>query len=176
MPQTLVLTLIGPDRPGLVERVADAAAANGGNWTGSQMARMAGQFAGVVCLQCADEQAQALTDALNNLHEAGLTLTVSQGSVNPPQTDAVLIALQFIGLDRPGLVYEMSAALAARSVNVLDLQTEVVNAPMSGEQMFQASAQLAVPVGEDPDALCAELEAIADRLELDLSFDMPVSE
>ncbi len=44
----LVLTLIGPDRPGLVEAVAEPIAAHGGNWLESRMAHLAGQFAGIV--------------------------------------------------------------------------------------------------------------------------------
>ena len=44
----LVLTLIGPDRPGLVEAVAEVVAAHGGNWLESRMARLAGKFAGIL--------------------------------------------------------------------------------------------------------------------------------
>ena len=44
----LVLTLIGPDRPGLVEAVAQPIAANGGNWLESRMAHLGGKFAGIL--------------------------------------------------------------------------------------------------------------------------------
>ena len=45
---TLVLTLIGPDRAGLVEAVAAVVADHGGNWLESRMSRLAGQFAGIL--------------------------------------------------------------------------------------------------------------------------------
>ena len=45
---TLVLTLIGDDRAGLVNAVAEVVARHGGNWERSQMAELAGKFAGIV--------------------------------------------------------------------------------------------------------------------------------
>ena len=44
----LVLTLIGSDRPGLVEAVAEVIAGHGGNWLESRMAHLAGKFAGIL--------------------------------------------------------------------------------------------------------------------------------
>ena len=48
MRDTLVLTVIGPDRTGLVQSVAERITAVGGNWEESRMARLAGQFAGIL--------------------------------------------------------------------------------------------------------------------------------
>ncbi|WP_277423370.1 glycine cleavage system protein R, partial [Pseudomonas viridiflava] len=44
----LVVTLVAPDKPGLVERIAQCIAEQGGNWLESRMSRMAGQFAGIL--------------------------------------------------------------------------------------------------------------------------------
>src|SRR4051812_3506563 len=40
----LVMTIIGPDRPGLVELLASLVAEHGGNWLESRMSHLAGQF------------------------------------------------------------------------------------------------------------------------------------
>ena len=67
----LVLTLIGPDRPGIVDSVSEVVAAHGGNWLESRMAHLAGKFAGVLCVEVADDQAAALEDALSRLDVDG---------------------------------------------------------------------------------------------------------
>ena len=51
MKTSLILTLIGPDRPGLVSAVSACAGAHGANWMESRLTRLAGQFAGVVRLE-----------------------------------------------------------------------------------------------------------------------------
>ena len=48
MSVSLVLTVIGPDRPGLVEALSQSIASHDGNWLESRMAKLSGQFAGIV--------------------------------------------------------------------------------------------------------------------------------
>ena len=67
MNQSLILTVIGPDRTGLVEAVARHVTAHGGNWLESRMARLAGKFAGILRVQVPDEQVDELTSALRDL-------------------------------------------------------------------------------------------------------------
>ena len=56
----LVLTVFAPDKPGQVERIAQCIAEHGGNWLESRMARLAGQFAGIVRIECPCASADAL--------------------------------------------------------------------------------------------------------------------
>jgi glycine cleavage system regulatory protein len=48
MSLSLVLTVIGDDRPGLVERLSAAIGKHGGNWLQSSMSHLSGKFAGIV--------------------------------------------------------------------------------------------------------------------------------
>ena len=57
MARALVMTVIGEDRPGLVEALAELIAAHEGSWDESRMARLAGHFAGVVQIHLPDERA-----------------------------------------------------------------------------------------------------------------------
>jgi len=148
MARTLVLTVIGPDRPGLVEGLAELIAAHAGSWDESRMARLAGHFAGVVQIQLADDRAAGLIAALPGLGARGLSVSVvdSEAPDRPLEAGATLW-LEIVGQDRPGIVRDVSRALAALSVNVQDLRTTVENAPMSGERLFRARAELAPPPG-----------------------------
>lgn len=142
MQTTLVMTVIGPDRTGLVESIARTVAEHGGNWLESRMCRLGGEFAGLIRVVVPDEQKRPLIAALEKI--ADLTIVVR--SETPPQSakQAVLVTLEVVGQDRPGIVREMTRALSAQGINVEELVTECVSAPMSGEPLFQAHAQILV--------------------------------
>jgi glycine cleavage system regulatory protein len=163
----LVLTLIGPDRPGIVESIADAVASRGGNWLESRMAHLAGKFAGILRIEVPPEKAAGLEAALRALETAGLKLVLERATPQDrPQPHAMEIAL--LGLDRPGLVREISDLLASRGVNVEELVTDRYSAPMTGELMFKAELRVDVPDAVDPRELRAGLERLAGDLMVEL--------
>lgn len=172
--QYLVLTVIAEDQPGLVERIAQCISSHDGNWLESRMARMAGQFAGILRIEVAPPQQAALLAALTALQAQGLRIQVAAaGSPAPSASRAIRLAL--VGNDRPGIVRDISRLLSSHGVNLESLSTEVLPAPMSGELLFQAEALLAVPHSLALDELQAHLETLADDLmvELKLQLDEP---
>ena len=88
--------------------------------------------------------------------------------------DARHLRLELLGSDRPGIIREISAALALRGINVDELRTEVVSAPMSGELLFRASAELWIPPTLDLEVLRKDLEALAHELMVDVDLDEPI--
>lgn len=174
MARTLVLTAIGPDRPGLVESLAELIAAHGGSWDESRMARLAGHFAGVVQVQLPDDRVVALQAALPTLASKGLAASVvdsDPGLAAPIAGD--VFRLELVGQDRPGIVRDVSRALAALSVNVQDLWTAVESAPMSGERLFRARAELALPPALSRDTVRRTLERLAGDMMVDITLDEP---
>jgi glycine cleavage system regulatory protein len=165
----LVLTLLGPDRPGLVEAVAQAIVASGGNWVESRMARLAGQFAGVLRVELPSAAAVDLLGAgLARLETQGLRLVLQPSDRAPAVEPQQVMELELLGLDRPGLVREVSRLLAAQNINVEELVTDRSSAPMSGEMMFRARARLAVPAGVDVASVRASLERLAGDLMVEI--------
>lgn len=166
---TLVLTVIGDDRAGLVNALAEVVAAHGGNWERSQLAEQAGKFAGLVTVTVPDRDADALTAALAPL--AGLLdVTVQRGAEVRRAADGRRVRVELVGGDRPGIVQEITAVLGRHGVNIDLWQTAVRDAPMAGGQLFEAVAELVVPSGVDPDRLRHELEALADELMVELQI------
>jgi len=165
----LVMTLIGPDRTGLVEAVARAVAAHGGNWLQSRMCRLGGEFAGILCVEVPADKKSALLDALQKI--SGLNVIVHSGEKTISAVGARQTKMEIIGQDRPGIVREISAALARAGVNVEEFSSEVVSGPMSGETLFRAAARLQLPQNCDRAALKKELEQIAADLLVDVSFE-----
>lgn len=168
MQTPLVLTVLGKDRTGLVESLASLVAEHGGNWLESRMCRLGGEFAGILRVVAPSDRLPALTRALEKLQERGLTVTMRPDQDSPPGTGQHLMTLELVGHDRPGIVRQLTAALAARGINVEELSTECVSAPMSGESLFKAEARLLVPGACDPAVLRAELEKIAADMMVDL--------
>ena len=157
MQTTLVMTVIGPDRTGLVESVASLVTDHGGNWLESRMCRLGGEFAGIVRVALPKAQQPALEAALGKL--SSLTIGVHGDGPVQSTSPAVLVALEVVGQDRPGIVREITRALSAQDINVEELATECVSAPMSGELLFQARAKILVPANVALDQLRQTLES-----------------
>jgi glycine cleavage system regulatory protein len=162
------MTVIGPDRTGLVESVARVVAEHGGNWLESRMSRLGGEFAGILRIEIPAEKKVALLDALQKI--SGLSVTVRSDETKMSAAAGRQTKLEIIGHDRPGIVREISSVLTRSHVNVEEFTSEVVSAPMSGETLFKAAARLQLPEGCDLAALKNELEKIAADLLVDVSF------
>jgi glycine cleavage system regulatory protein len=170
MQLSLVMTVIGQDRPGLVESIARVVAEHGGNWLESRMSRLGGQFAGIVRVQLPREHEVGAVRALKALEAEGLTVVVHSDQPAAPQGDRLLRVLDLVGQDRPGIVREISHALASFGVNVEELHTEISSAAMSGETLFQARATVSIPPACDLASLRVKLEQIAADLIVDVSL------
>jgi glycine cleavage system regulatory protein len=164
----LVMTLIGPDRTGLVEAVARSVADHGGNWLASRMCRLGGEFAGILRLELPAEKKTPLLGALQKI--PGLTVVVQPDPQLAAPPPARQTQLEIVGHDRPGIVREITGALARAGVNVEEFSSEVLSAPMSGETLFKAGARLQLPERCDVAMLKGDLEKIAADLLVDVSF------
>lgn len=171
MNASLVITLIGTDRPGLVNALAARAAACGANWLESSMAQLAGKFAGIVRLEIAEADAGKLEAALRELEAEGLRLTIERGAAAPVAGTARTTNFTLVGHDRPGIVREISAALARHGASISKLETACENASFSGEPLFRASIEVQLPASVQPAVLKAELETLANELMVDLNLE-----
>ena len=167
--ESLVVTVIGKDRPGLVELVSAVVEEHGGDWVESRMSRLAGEFAGILRVSVPAARADALSEGLEGLRSEGLRVVVERGFEDAIEEGHVIL-LELIGSDRPGIVHKISEALAARGVNVDELNTECEGAPWSGGTLFKAMARLRAPTALDLDQLRESLEAIAGDLMVDISI------
>jgi glycine cleavage system regulatory protein len=176
---TLVLTVLGDDRPGLVSAVSAALDAHGAGWERSQLARLAGKFAGVVEVTAPDSAVDALVPALEALAASGLTVvvertdaTVADGPAPDPAAAAAprRLVLDLVGADRPGIVASISSLLADQDISVEQFRSQVQDAPMAGGTLFEAHAVLVAPAALSTGDLRATLETLADELLVDIEL------
>jgi glycine cleavage system regulatory protein len=170
MQRLLVMTMIGPDRPGLVDAVAGLVAEHEGNWLESRMSRLGGQFAGILRAEVPAAKEEALLAALKALATRGLTVVAHTEQPKASVPASRLSVVEIVGQDRPGIVRQISRALADYGVNVEELQTECASAAMSGETLFKARARISIPESCNAAEVRRKLEKIAEDLIVDISF------
>jgi glycine cleavage system regulatory protein len=131
------------------------------------MARLAGQFAGIVLV---DAPRSLLAD-LRAMEGKGLRIVVQSGldepaAVVPPQQPR--LALEVVGNDRPGIMRDITQILARHSVNIEELTTGVVSQSFTGGTLFRATAMLRPPDAEAVEAVRADLEGLGNELIVDI--------
>lgn len=167
---SLVLTIIGQDRPGLVEVLSQTLVDHDANWLESRMASLAGEFAGIVHVDVPRAKSKQLIEALERLDTKGLRIVVepSHPEIAPPGHR--MLKLELLGQDRIGIVHDISQALADKQVSIEEFHTDTRSASWSGETLFEATAELYVPdhvsVGEVREAL----EVLADELMVEVTL------
>ena len=164
-----VLTVIGEDRPGLVEMLARAVSEQGGNWLESRMSHLGGKFAGILRVSVPEEKASTLLAALRGLDEEGLRV-VAELSDEVEADGRQPVQLELVGADRVGIVRDVTAVLTELQVYVEEFTTECKPAPMSGQMLFTATAQLRLPSGISEDDLRERLEQLAQDLVVDITL------
>ncbi len=169
MENLLVLTVIGKDRTGLISSLSKQIADNGGNWLESRMCRLGGEFAGILRIQVPLEKEQALAKSLNALQADGVTVIIHPDETTQIDGTTKSVSLSLVGQDRPGILYQISAALARQNINVEELETECNSAPMSGEMIFKATARLEIPESCVLAELRRELEEIGSELMVEIT-------
>ncbi|KGN41481.1 glycine cleavage system protein R [Knoellia aerolata] len=171
---TLVLTVIGDDRAGLVKALADVIAEGGGNWERSHLSELGGKFAGIVLVTVPEDRADALRAALAPL-EGLLDVSVHSGSTPSPgeaadPDDLRHVRIELLGNDRPGIVGAVSGVLARHGLSVASLESVTRDAPMAGGRLFDARAVVTVPRDVDLALVQTDLEEIASEIMVEVSL------
>ncbi len=171
MNSTIVFTFIGADKPGLIEKLSNTVSEHGGNWLESRMSQLAGNFAGITRVQVATDQADTLKQALANLSDGDLNITFRSDIEIPAVEHHKRLNINLLGNDRPGIVKELTHALAQLQINVCEMNTNVTSAPMTADPLFVATAEVQIPPGLNLNELNEKLEEIANELDVDITTE-----
>lgn len=166
-----ILTLLGPDQPGIVSLLADRVRQRGGNWLNSRMIRLAGQFSGILEVDLPGGGGEGMAEALEDLRQAGYAVSLKEADAASAPLDGPPWRIRLQGNDRPGIVHEVSRAVAAVGGNVEEWESRVTSAPMSGGALFELDGLVRLPGGCDADALRQALESISADLAVDITLE-----
>ncbi|MDQ2697577.1 MAG: amino acid-binding ACT protein, partial [Actinomycetota bacterium] len=162
---TLVLTLVGDDRAGLVQAVADAVTAHGGNWERSELAELAGAFAGIVLVSVPDSSRDALVEELNALSGL-LHITPHEGAPVAEADAGDRFVFTVLGNDHPGIVREITHALVRHGLSIDRFTSRTLEAPMAGGTLFEARVSVRIGDAGSTSAATHELERLAGEIQV----------
>ncbi len=165
----LILSVVGSDRPGLTQALAEAVLSAGGNWLESHLSRLGGLYVGSVLVELNPADVERLREAVSAVDGKGLEVRIAS-SIETPATGGLAVSFHLVGQDRPGIVRQVTAALAAIEVNIEDFDTRIRAEPYSGAALFELEARLRLPRGLSADKVQAALEAISGEIMVDIKL------
>lgn len=166
---SVILSVIGSDRPGLTQALADAVLAAGGNWLESHLSRLGGLYVGSVLVQLEMDEVEALRAAVRAVDAQGLEVRIA-AAVEAAGAVGEALAFSLVGQDRLGIVRQVTAVLSDLEVNIETFDTRITAEPHSGAPLFHMEATLRLPPGLQAAGVQAALEAISAEIMVDFSL------
>ncbi|WP_293906528.1 ACT domain-containing protein [Phenylobacterium sp.] len=166
---SVILSVVGSDRPGLTEALAGAVLSVDGNWLESHLSRLGGLYVGSVLVALEADRVDGLAAAVRAVDAQGLEVRIAPavedvGVVGEP------LRLSLVGQDRPGIVRQVTAILSGLEVNIETFETGLSAEPHSGAQLFRMDAQLRLPPGMSAAGVQSALEDISAEIMVDISL------
>ena len=168
---TLILSVLGCDRPGLTQALAAAILAAGGNWLESHLSRLGGLYVGSVLVEVDADSVDALRSAVQAVDAQGLDVRIAV-AVESPGASGDEVHFSLVGQDRPGIVRQVTAVLSGIEVNIEAFDTHISAEPHSGAPLFHLDARLRLPLGLKAEDVQAALESISAEIMVDISLGL----
>jgi glycine cleavage system transcriptional repressor len=169
----LVVTAVGPDRPGLVGEFTGHLFAAGANLADSRMVNLRGQFALIALVEGTDEALEKLRRQLpESAQKSGMQVSIS--SAQPGEAKPLVgvpFRLKTYSMDQPGIVHRVTSLLREHAINIEDLQTKLESAPFAGTPLFTLELRMSVPPTVQVKKLRAELESLCGTLNCDFDLE-----
>jgi glycine cleavage system regulatory protein len=167
---SLVVTVMGRDRPGIVSLLSDRAQRFGANWAASRLSSLAGEFTGTIQFEVPNESADALAATLRGLESPELRIAVASGAGTEAPAGMRGVELELVGDDRIGIVSNLTRILAERAISIDQLHTEIVGGQAPGKQTFKIAAHLLVPKTLPTAEIRRELDSLANEMMVDIAL------
>ena len=168
----VILTAIGPDQVGLVEKISEFISRRGCNIDDSKMAVFCGEFAVIILISGDSGSLFKISSEYRGIeNETGLSVAIKTPSARKTAEFFLPYKLTATCMDHPGVVYQISGLLSNLGVNIESMETKTYSAPMSGTPLFQLEANVAVPARTNINSLRQRLE----QLQRDENIDIEIS-
>ncbi len=163
--RSFAVSVVGRDRPGIVAALSEVLLQHGVNIEDSRMTILRGHLAMTLVIAVPDGVAEeALAEGLEGVRARLELESVSLAEVaelEPDPSSEPTHIVSVYGVDHPGIVHAVSAALAERGWNITDMSTRLV--ADAGESALYA---MMLEVALDPDASTEDVERALEPVAL----------
>lgn len=166
---TLILSVMGSDRPGLTQALASAVLSAGGNWLESHLSQLGGLYVGSVLVELDGDKVEALRAAVSAVDAQGLEVRIAP-TVEAPAAAGEVLRLGVVGQDRPGIVHQVTGVLSGLGANIESFGSRLSIEPHQGAPLFHLDARLRLPPGLTAAAVQDALEAISGEIMVDIAL------
>ena len=166
---TLILSVIGSDRPGLTQALAGAVLSAGGNWLQSHLSQLGGLYVGSVLVELEPESVEKLRAAVRDVDAQGLEVRIAP-AIEAPGAAGGAVDFSLVGQDRPGIVHQVTGVLSGLGANIEAFETHLSVEPHSGAPLFHMDARLRLPPTLEAEAVQTALEEISAEIMVDVSL------
>ncbi|MBT8131171.1 MAG: glycine cleavage system protein R [Gammaproteobacteria bacterium] len=168
MEKLLAVTVIGPDRTGLVRDVTKSISAAGGSIMQSRMTTLGREFAMVALVAANWHAIKKVEDALDELAASSeLTISYKTTEERQGQSPAAPYNVDIVAMDQEGIVAGLASFFASREIEIADLNTRRYNAAHTGAAMFAVQIAISVPASSHLATLRDELHEYCEQQNLD---------
>ncbi|WP_419905766.1 glycine cleavage system protein R [Kiloniella sp.] len=171
MANSIILTVTGKDRPGLVDDISSMVTEQSGNWLESRVTKLSGHFAGIIRVSVPSKNQEKLESDLKTLETSDFHLAIERQTKAEAEVPVRELSLEIVGPDHPGIIQDISHALAEKKIGINEMLTDCNDGAMSSERIFSAEINISIPMAVSVDTLRDELEELADQLMVDISMD-----
>jgi glycine cleavage system transcriptional repressor len=165
----IVLSAMGPDKPGIVNQLSGFLYDSGANIEDSRMAVLGEQFA-VILLASGERGLEArLRPQLADIEQhTGLTVSMTRSQTRRVANSGMPCEVTAVALDHPGIIHSISHAVARRGANIENLESSSAPAPLTGSPLFTLCMVCSLPESVPFATFRSELEAVGLELGVDV--------
>ena len=169
----LILTAVGPDQVGLVEKISAFIARHNSNIEDSKMAVFCGEFALIILISGEGGNLHKIANHYRELEiETGLTIAIKTPTSRKPAESFLPYTLTASCMDHPGIVYQLSGILSSLGINIESMETKTYAAPVSGTPIFRLEANISIPTRININSLRERFAAIQKEENIDIELSL----
>jgi len=162
---SLIISAVGSDRPGIVSEISGVITSHGGNVEESRMSRLGSDFAIIMLISVIPDWQESLEVALQSISELKI---ITKPTITQESSDNIQCQIDLCGADNEGIIKVMSKYLAGKSINIIDMQTHISHAPVSGTPLFNLKAITVIPENVNLTNIQSDLNQIAQKLGVEI--------
>ena len=171
--KNIIITAIGSDRPGIVSEISGVITSHGGNIEKSRMTRLGSDFTIIMLVMVDSKWKESLIVALQAIKELSITTKGTEPNTVITDENCQVTAggncqISLSGADNEGIVKVLSKYLAGKSINILEMETHISNAPITGTPLFNLVAIITIPDDTDLVIIQSDLNIMSLKLGIEI--------